>query len=168
MAKDSKILFGIVAVTLLLIFAGVFLLGKNTAQVAGTVSAGPLNIEASPSFYDLGEVPINGGIVTKEYEIKNTFGKSITLKKISTSCMCTKASVEVEDKKTKFFGMEGHGDANPPVNIEIGEGKTAKVVVRFDPAAHGPQGVGSFDRVVWLNFSEGVKELTFSGTVTSQ
>ena len=168
MGKDSKILFGIIIVTLLLVFAGVFILGRNTAEVAGTVSTEPLNIESNPSFYDLGGVPINGGLVTKEYEVENTSGKSITLKKITTSCMCTTASVEIGDKKTKFFGMEGHGDANPPVNIEIGKDKTAKVVVRFDPAAHGPEGVGPFDRVVWLNFAEGVKELTFSGTVTSQ
>ena len=168
MGRDSKILFGIIALTLLLVFAGVFILGRNTAEVAGTVSTEPLNIESNPSFYDLGDVPINGGLVTKEYEVENTSGKSITLKKITTSCMCTTASVEIGDKKTKFFGMEGHGDANPPVNIEIGKDKTAKVVVRFDPAAHGPEGVGPFDRVVWLNFAEGVKELTFSGTVTSQ
>ena len=61
--------------------------------------------------------------------------------------------------------MEGHGDANPAVNLELKAGETAKVVVNFDPAAHGPQGTGAFDRIVWLYFSEGVKELKFNGEV---
>ena len=45
-----------------------------------------------------------------------------------------------------------------------------KVAVNFDPAAHGPQGTGPFDRVVILTFSDpaGVKELTFNGTVVSK
>ena len=84
--------------------------------------------------------------------------------------MCTTASVQIGGKETKFFGMEGHGDANPPVNIEVGSGEEGKVMVKFDPAAHGPQGTGPFNRVVYLTFSDpaGMKELTFSGTVVSQ
>lgn len=84
--------------------------------------------------------------------------------------MCTTAAFNINGNETKFFGMEGMGDANPPVNIEIPSGNEGKVVVKFDPAAHGPQGTGPFERVVWLTFSDpgGIKELTFNGTVTSQ
>ena len=167
--KDSKVLIAIVFTTLLLIGGGVFLLGgKSTAAPEATSEV--LGIEASPSFYDLGNVAINGGIVNKEYSIKNTTDVPIKLKKVSTSCMCTTASVQIGGKETKFFGMEGHGDANPPVNIEVGSGEEGKVMVKFDPAAHGPQGTGPFNRVVYLTFSDpaGTKELTFSGTVVSQ
>lgn len=170
MAKDSKILFGIIAATVLLIFAGIFVLGKNAGQVNEQAQSEVLGIKVTPTSYDLGEVPIGGGIVTKEYSIKNTTDKTIKLKKIATSCMCTTASVDIGGKSTKFFGMEGYGDANPPVNIEIGNDQEAKVIVKFDPAAHGPEGTGPFDRVVWLTFSDpgGIKELSFSGTVVSQ
>ena len=166
--KDSKILIGIALVTLLLVGGGALLLGgksEGSTQVASEV----LGIETNPNYYDLGEVPINGGIVTKEYSFKNITGSFLKLKKVATSCMCTTASVQIGGEITKFFGMEGHGDANPPVNIEIGGGEDGKVVVKFDPAAHGPQGVGPFNRVVYLTFSDpaGVKELTFSGTVVS-
>ena len=169
--KDSKVLIGIALATLLIIVGGVVLLGRNSSNTGEPeANTEVLGIEATPAFYDLGEVPINGGMVTKEYLIKNTTDKTIRLKKIATSCMCTTASLDLGGKSTKFFGMEGHGDANPPVNVEIGSGQEAKVIVKFDPAAHGPQGTGPFDRAVWLTFSDpgGIKELTFSGTVVAQ
>ena len=166
---NTKALVGIVFITLLLIGGGVVFLGGNSSG-APQLTSEVLGIETNPSFYDLGSVPINGGIVTKEYSIKNTTNAPIKLKKVTTSCMCTTASVQINGESNKFFGMEGHGDANPSINIEIKPGEEGKVVVKFDPAAHGPQGTGPFNRVVYLNFSDpaGIKELTFSGTVTSQ
>ncbi|OGM04978.1 hypothetical protein A2715_00660 [Candidatus Woesebacteria bacterium RIFCSPHIGHO2_01_FULL_39_32] len=167
MKKDLKILIAtlIFSVVLIVGFAALFG-GKEEEEVivAGQKVEG---IEVNPGFFDLGDVPINGGLVTKEYEIKNSTSNTLRLKKITTSCMCTKASFEIGETKTKFFGMEGHGDKNPPVNIEISGGQTGKVVVQFDPAAHGPQGTGLFDRSIFLTFSDpaGVKELKFNGTV---
>jgi len=130
--KDSKVLITIIVVTLLLIGGGVFLLGGKSTSTSEATSE-VLGVEASPAFYDLGNVPINGGIITKEYSIKNITETPIKLKKVTTSCMCTTASIQINGEETKFFGMEGHGDANPPVNIEIGAGKEGKVIVKFDP-----------------------------------
>lgn len=168
MSKDLKFLIGLVVITVGLIIGGVSLLGRNSKgddniKVLGQDSG----IKASPEFYDLGNVPIGGGIVAKEYEIKNTTDKTLKIKKIATSCMCTSAKVTFGESETKFFGMEGHGDQNAPINLEIPKEATAKVTVNFDPAAHGPEGVGPFDRIVWLTFTDpvGVKELKFAGTV---
>ena len=110
-------------------------------------------------------MPIGGGIITKEYEIKNILGKDVELLKITTSCMCTSTNVKIGDNETKFFSMEMGGDKNPLISLKIKKDETAKVTVRFDPAAHGPQGTGPFDRVVSLYFDTGIKELTFAGTV---
>ena len=167
--KDIKILIATLNFSVILIVGfAAFFGGKEDEEVlvAGAQIEG---VEANPGVYDLGDVPINGGLVTKEYQIKNTIGNTLKLKKIATSCMCTKASFQVEETKTKFFGMEGHGDKNPPVNIEIPAGQVGKVVVQFDPAAHGPQGVGPFDRSIFLTFSDpaGIKELKFNGTVVA-
>jgi hypothetical protein len=140
--------------------------GKDTdgpsqplAQVAG--------VQINPEHYELGNVDLNGGLVTKEYEVANDTDQSMKLQKIVTSCMCTQAKVSVGGKESRFFGMEHRGDRNPSINYEIPSGETAKVTVNFDPAAHGPQGTGPFDRVVTLTFSEpaGTKKLTFDGTV---
>lgn len=171
MAKDFKLMLVGIIVTFLLIIGISFVFGgkqqQQEAVVAGIKVEG---LEASPETYDLGNVPINGGLITKEYEIKNTTDSTLKLKKIATSCMCTKARVKVGEEETKFFGMEGHGDKNPPVNLEIAAGEIAKVIVEFDPAAHGPQGVGPVDRSVFLTFSDpaGVKELGFKGVVVNK
>ncbi len=166
MGKDIKIMLGAIVFTFLLIIGLAFWLGGREEQTLTEV----IGLQVNPEVHELGNVPIDGGIVTKEYEVKNTTDQTIKLKRVATSCMCTQAKVSVGGKETKLYSMEHPGDRNPPVNLEIPPGEIAKVIVHFDPAAHGPQGTGPFDRVVSLTFSDpvGIKELTFSGTVTSQ
>ena len=166
MGKDIKIMLGAIVFTFLLIIGLASWLGGREEQTLTEV----MGLQVNPEAYELGNVPIDGGIVIKEYEVKNTTDQTIKLRKVATSCMCTQAKVSVEGKETRFYSMEHPGDKNPPVNLEIPSGEIAKVTVNFDPAAHGPQGTGPFDRVVSLTFSDpaGIKELTFSGTVTSQ
>jgi len=171
MGKDFKIMIGAVVFTFLLIVGGAALFSSkgDEANDVGGASTEIEGLEINPISYQLGDVPINGGIVTKEYEIKNTTGQTLKLKKITTSCMCTQAKVVVGEEETRFFGMEHGMDKNPTISFEINSQETGKVVVTFDPAAHGPEGVGPFERIVWLNFSDpaGVKELKFDGSVVN-
>lgn len=168
MAKDTKFLIGAFLVSILVIVGVAFLLSSKSQTEAEMPTTEVAGLTASPEGYDLGDVAIKGGIISKDYEIKNTTSETLNLKKIATSCMCTTAKVRVGDKETRFFGMEMAGDSNPPLDLAIPKGETAKVSVEFDPAAHGPEGVGPFDRIVWLYFSQGVKELKFNGVVTAQ
>jgi hypothetical protein len=167
MQKDFKLMLAALGVTFLFIvgFASLQDIKGNAGQVLSDMQG----ISVDPQVYDLSDVPINGGIVTKEYEVANTTREVLKLKKIATSCMCTEARVIADSGETKFFGMEHATDKNPPVNLEIAPGETVKVIVNFDPAAHGPQGVGPFERSVWLTFSDpaGLKELKFFGKVIS-
>ena len=165
MNKETKFIIGAFLITLAVVVGLAFFLSAKGSQEKTLVTTEVQGIQAAVTNYNLGEVPINGGIVTKEYEIKNTSGKDMELKKIATSCMCTSASVKVGDDETRFFSMEMGGDKNPLISTRLKKDETAKVTVRFDPAAHGPQGVGLFDRIVWLYFDQGVKELTFNGNV---
>jgi hypothetical protein len=167
MSNDIKVFIGIIGASVLLIIGFVYLQGgketneppQSLAQVAG--------IQINPEHYELGNIDLDGGLVTKEYEVVNDTDQTMNLQKIVTSCMCTQAKVSLGDKESRYFGMEHPGDRNPSVNYEIPSGGNAMVTVNFDPAAHGPQGTGPFDRVVTLTFSEpaGVKKLTFNGTV---
>ncbi|OGM11141.1 hypothetical protein A2Z22_00990, partial [Candidatus Woesebacteria bacterium RBG_16_34_12] len=170
MTKDIKIFIGIIGFTFLLIIGfAVWQGGKEspTKEVAATASADIKDLEVNPASYDVGTIKMKDGNVVKTYEVKNTSTESMKLQRIATSCMCTKTKIKIGDKETREFGMEGMGDKNPPINLELSSGQTATVTAIFDPAAHGPKGVGSFDRTVFLYFSNptGTKELKFNGTV---
>ncbi|MCX6706015.1 MAG: hypothetical protein NTV24_02810 [Candidatus Woesebacteria bacterium] len=73
------------------------------------------------------------------------------------------------DKRTRLYTMES-GAKNPTINFDIPGKSTAKVIVKFDPAAHGIQGAGPIDRSVFLTFVDpvGVKEVKFFGEVVLQ
>lgn len=167
MGNDIKIFIGIIVFTVFLIVGLALWQGGKDGDEQTQPLAQVAGVQINPETYDLGNVDLNGGLVTKEYEVKNETDQTMKIKKIVTTCMCTEAKVSVGDKESRFFGMEHPGDRNPPLNYEIPPGGAAKVTATFDPAAHGPQGVGPFDRVVILTFSEpaGIKNLTFSGTV---
>lgn len=164
----KMILIALGVTVLLIVGIAFFLEGKSGDEDANYAEV--LGVQVNPENYELGDVPIDGGLVSKEYQVENTSDGTIKLKKIVTSCMCTEAKASIGDKETRYFGMEHPGDRNPSVNLEVPAGETMKIAVNFDPAAHGPQGTGPFDRVVTLTFSDpaGVKELTFNGTVVSK
>lgn len=156
----------IVVFVTLAIFAGGFYLvskGDNSASDLSLPKVEANDVQVSPDNYDIGRVLMKSGIVTREYEIKNNSENVLRLKKIVTSCMCTKAQAVLGDKRTRFYGME----KNPNIDFDIPGGSTAKLVVRFDPVAHGVQGVGPLNRSVYLTFLDpvGQKEVSFSGEV---
>lgn len=148
-------------------YGGYTLTNKDKVDETIPLVEDPSLIEISPTSFDLGKIIMKNGIVKREYEIKNNSDNVLRLKKIVTSCMCTKAYVTLGDKKTRLFGMEGHGDRNPTFNFEIPGGSVAKIVTEFDPAAHGIAGTGVFERTVWVTFADpiGVMEVTFNGEV---
>lgn len=162
MFKKIAFYFSIV-VFILLVLLGFGYLSQRNSKPLGEVNG----VDAEPDYYNLGEVSLYGGVVTKEYAIANETDSKIKLRKIATSCMCTKAKLISSSSETKFFGMEHSGDKNALLNLVLNPGESARVVVEFDPGAHGPQGVGSFERIVWLTFSDpaGIKELKFDGVV---
>ena len=79
--------------------------------------------------------------------------------------MCTVAVLQKGDKKFGPFGMPGHGFV-PKMDAEVSPGEEVSVDVTFDPAAHGPAGVGSIQRVVVLENNAGENvELQISANV---
>jgi len=63
--------------------------------------------------------------------------------------MCTSAFLIRGDKKIGPFGMPGHGFA-PSLNQNLAPNEEAALEVIFDPAAHGPAGVGQVERSVYV------------------
>ena len=125
-------------------------------------------IEIAPAEYDAGQVPINGGLVKKTFEVKNSGIGALKIENIWTSCMCTKAVLKVGDKTSPEFGMPEHGSSPAFWSEEIKAGETAELEVIFDPLAHGPQGIGQIVRAVYLATNDPEKtkaEILFSANV---
>ncbi|MBU2051665.1 DUF1573 domain-containing protein [Patescibacteria group bacterium] len=153
------ILIGL-SLTLLLIFGGVFFITKtnNRASLAGSQTT---QVSVDKTSHDWGEIGINNGKVQAEFSLTNTGSAPLQLANISTSCMCTTAQAVIEGKASPYFGM--HQKSAWTGQVE--PGKSAKLIVEFDPAFHGPQGVGQITRQVVLETNDtNQKQLTFNLT----
>ena len=53
--------------------------------------------------------------------------------------------------------MPGHSGFVPKANEVVKSGGTLDIEIVYDPNAHGPAGVGSIDRFVYLEDSDGGK-----------
>lgn len=115
--------------------------------------------------YDFGTISMAKGEVAYEFKIKNTGTEELKIGKVYTSCMCTTARFIKGDIQKGPFGMAGHGYI-PPVNEMLEPGEEATVKVIFDPAAHGPAGIGPIKRLVYIE-SDGsvIGELEISASV---
>lgn len=135
-----------------------------TGQVKGQQGGGVLTAEEKS--YDFGKISMSAGKVSRVFKIKNTTDKPATINKIYTSCMCTQATLAYNGEKRGPFGMQGHG-IGPRVDKQIAPGAEADIEVVFDPAAHGPSGVGQIERAVYIEQEGNLPvELSFSAMVT--
>ena len=125
-------------------------------------------LKAAQDRYEFGAVPINGGDVEHVFQVANEGSEPVSLVSVYTSCGCTTAVLEFADgSKEGPFGMPGH---NLPIRLErprrLGPGEIVKVRAIFEPAAHGPSGLGSVMRTVNLHTSDGGGiQVTFSANV---
>ncbi len=130
------------------------------ASVSATLTA----LEANN--YDFGTISMAAGKVKHEFKIKNTGTAAVNIEKMYTSCMCTTAVLRHGDKQFGPYGMPGHGMI-PRIDQMIDPQKEATIEVIFDPAAHGPAGIGRIKRVVTIENNAGQPlELEFAATVT--
>lgn len=135
--------------------------GGGNDQSRGAYSASALT--ALEEHFDFGSISMQDGEVTHNFELLNTGNEPVIIQKIYTSCMCTTA--KINDKK---FGMPGHGLPSK-TNIEIKGGESIELEAVFDPAAHGPSGVGLADRSIYIETNSArvpKLELSFQAIVT--
>jgi len=159
----KNILIGLIASVA--VITGLLWLG-NRAGSGGTAAIGTTSTLTAPeTSFDFGDVSMAAGKVSHDFVIRNDGSAAITAKKLFTSCMCTVAGLTVGDTRVGPFSMPGMGGPIPPIKVEILPGKEGIVRATFDPAAHGPAGVGRIDRVVTLETSDGQLEFKFSANV---
>lgn len=156
MSKQLKIAGG-VGIGVVVLGALLFYAQPSSNQPTGTSDGNtPLSaisvVEASN--YNFGTVSMKNGKVSKTFIIKNTQSEPVTLSKLYTSCMCTEATLKVASKTQGPFGMLGHGFI-PEFSETLRPNEEAEIEVVFDPAAHGPSGVGKIQRTVTLENNAG-------------
>ena len=153
----------------ILIFGLIWLLQTiNKNQGTGSPAAASSNslLSAEETSFDFGNVSMAKGIVSHAFKIKNTGSEPLTITKLYTSCMCTEATFVKSDIEKGPFGMPGMGYI-PQISQTLAVGEEAEILVTFDPAAHGPAGLGQINRTVYLENSgkSNKLELSFSANV---
>lgn len=162
----NKTIIGIAAIALVLIGAmWAARPGGEDAPSGNNQNSGGAILAEETSF-DFGAISMAGGNVSHAFKIKNTSQSATTIDKMYTSCMCTVATLVKGDKRFGPYGMPGHGFI-PKMGEELAPGEEATVEVVFDPAAHGPAGVGKIERVVVIETGSGQPlQLQFAAVVT--
>jgi len=145
-----------------LIILGLFLLTRGSKSENSTSSSGTL--QSSERTYDFGTVSMAKGKVAHAFDVRNAGSDPVVASKLYTSCMCTQASLSVGGKTDGPFGMIGHGFV-PTFETLIQPGQAAKIEAVFDPAAHGPSGIGRIERTVTLETSSGSLQLNIKASV---
>ncbi|HXK35440.1 MAG TPA: DUF1573 domain-containing protein [Candidatus Paceibacterota bacterium] len=145
---------------------GLAYLSARQTEEENIPSAQASALVAEKTSFDFGTISMAKGKVSYNYKLKNSSGQEVEITKLYTSCMCTEASLLVGAKRFGPFGMPGHGFGSN-IKQTLVPGEEVNIEAVFDPAAHGPAGVGTISRVITVEEKAGGQiDLTFSATVT--
>ncbi len=111
-------------------------------------------LKARETAFDFGTISMAAGKVSHRYWFRNESAAPVLIRRIYTSCMCTTATLAKGARIVGSYGMPGHGPV-PEVNESLAPGEAAYVDAVFDPAAHGPAGLGRTERVVTIEPAAG-------------
>jgi len=141
--NDKKFLTAVTLISLTLLIGGIFLAGKLTSTASVEIDANA-KVVAEETAHEWGEINLNDGNVQKVFKITNSGTAPLVLSNVATSCMCTTAELSLGEEKSPKFGMH----TKSSYVLEVPAGETAELKVIFDPAFHGPSGVGPINRQV--------------------
>lgn len=148
-----------VALIIIVLIAGlIWLTGKKIDNPATKTEksdkASLLSLDMTT--FDFGPISMANGRVKHNFTLSNDSDSDVKINKMYTSCMCTEAGLIKDGKIIGPFGMPGHGIL-PSIDQVIKRGEKASVEVIFDPAAHGPAGVGPIVRNVIIETADNAK-----------
>ena len=149
MKTGKYFIFGIIAITTLALL-GVIYFGSKENNVPKVDANTKTELSVDSDTFDWGEIDINSGKVSKTFIIENKGAETLKLYNIQTSCMCTTAQIKVGPDMSKKFGM--HESTSSVVEVKPDE--KAELIVEFDPAFHGPSGIGSISRIVTMSTND--------------
>ncbi|MBI4036330.1 DUF1573 domain-containing protein [Candidatus Daviesbacteria bacterium] len=167
MNTTTKIVIAIVIFSAVLVGgAAYFLAGSSSSKPVLEKTTGA-KLETPELSFDFKDIAFGGGIVTHAFPIKNLGDKDLQIANMATSCMCTKVFLKTQSSEGPRAGMKGMSKQNSWTGT-LKPGEVGEIVAEFDPAFHGPSGVGPVDRVVSFETNDPDKpyiELSFKGIV---
>lgn len=156
---SKKIVIAILITTLALFVGGVVMVSRPTKTEQNVVENVDAKLEVTETNYDWGNIDYSGGMVETLFEIKNVGSTTLSLYNVYTSCMCTTAQLATGKVQSPLFGM--HTKSDYVLQVEPGDSASLKIV--FDPAYHGPSGVGPVTRQIKVSTNDPSQtELDFS------
>lgn len=167
MSLDLKILLGIIVFSLILVIGAAYFLSSSAGQKATLEKVNGAKIEVLEESFNFGDIDYSAGVVNHEYLIKNIGDKPLEIANLATSCMCTKVFAKGPFGESEKVSMKGMSKPSSWKG-ELKSGEEGKIVAVFDPAFHGPGGIGPISRTVSFETNDSEKpyvELLFEGNV---
>lgn len=131
MNGDTKIIFGALGASLLIIVGAIFLMGKDTSPKRENLGTASMTIDKT--FEDFGDMKADEE-KTAVFTITNTNDSVLRLWGVSTSCNCTFASVVIGGVASGEFNMPAHMIATLKNWIgEVPAKQTAILKVTYKP-----------------------------------
>ena len=150
-----------IGIITLVILGGAIYFGSQMGATPKVVTKQNIQLAVDSKSHDWGIIDYDNGIVSQNFAIKNTSQTVLELYDVITSCMCTTAQLITPSQTSRKFGM--HEKSGSVFTVQPGE--TAQLKVEFDPAFHGPSGLGPVTRTVTMNTNDTANpQLTFALT----
>lgn len=151
-----------------IIIGAIFISSKSkteTKAMLSSISGAEVLIDHAAK--TVGDIGFSDGILYHSFPIRNNGTKDLEIANMTTSCMCTKVFLRQNGKDGPSFGMKGMSAPSDWKGI-LRPGEEGEVVAAFDPAYHGPQGVGKISRFVSFETNDPDNpyvEFSFEGNV---
>lgn len=159
----------LIVLAMLGIFGGaIFISSSSKTETKAVLSkANGAKISIDHKEKKVGNIGYSNGILYHVFPIKNTGTKNLEIANMFSSCMCTKTYLNIAGKDGPSFGMRGASVPSSWVGV-LKPGESGEVIAAFNPAYHGPSGVGEVARTVSFETNDpdqSYVEFSFEGVV---
>lgn len=158
--SDIKLIVWVIVFSVIIMVGGVFINAKvSTPRNVSFNNNAKLQVDKTS--YDWGNISMQKGKVEATFSIENTGVGDLKLYNVSTSCHCTTAQLFLNGVGSPLFGM----NTKSAYVMVVPKGAKAELKVVFDPAFHGPNGVGAISRRILVSTNDSSNaQLEFSLT----
>jgi len=165
---DKKFLAIIAFLTLGIIVLAVSITSFSKSDTKAVLSQiQGAKIKVDHTYKTVGDIGYSKGILYHSFPIKNEGTQDLKIANMTTSCMCTKVFLKTKKGEGPRFGMKGMTAPSSWTEV-LKPGEDGEIIAAFDPAYHGPQGLGPVSRIVSFQTNDPDTpyiELSFEGTV---